>query len=164
MELLGEHISFWWAVCIGLLLMAGEVHAPTTVFLWTGISCVLVAVPLALLPDFSILQALIAWVLLSAATVLVARRYHVGHPGSGDQIPAGVRPNQYGVEFVGLVTVLRADSANGETRVDIRGANWGLKLPGGDLKAGTAVRIKAVEGIYLVAEPSEPGDGKGQAQ
>ena len=65
MEPLYEHVSFWWAVCLGLLLMTGEMFAPTTLFLWTGVSCLLVAIPLGLLPDFNILESVFLWAALS---------------------------------------------------------------------------------------------------
>jgi membrane protein implicated in regulation of membrane protease activity len=152
MEPLFEHVSFWWAVGIGLLLMTGEMFAPSTLFLWTGGSCLLVAIPLGLFPGFNLLSALGLWLFLSIASILAARRYHVGHPASGDQVAPVLPPNRYGGEFVGLTTVLGADSENGQTRASLRGANWGIKLPGGDLKAGDKVRITAVEGIYLVGE------------
>jgi membrane protein implicated in regulation of membrane protease activity len=153
MEPLYQHVSPWLALCLGLILMTGELLVPATVFLWTGISSVLVAVPLALMPDFNLLEALCLWVLLSVLAVVMVRRYHIGHPAAGQQIPVSSAPNQYGIEFVGQTVVLGADSQNREVRVSIRGASWGLKLPGGDLKAGTQVRITSVEGIYLVGEP-----------
>ena len=155
MEPLYQHVSPWIALCLGLILMTGELLVPATVFLWTGVSCVLVAVPLWLMPEFNLLESIILWVVLSVLAVLLVRRYHVGHPAAGEQIPLSTPPNQYGVEFVGQTAVLAADSQNRETRVNIRGASWGLKLPEGDLKAGTAVRISAVEGIYLVGVPVE---------
>jgi membrane protein implicated in regulation of membrane protease activity len=152
MDALFVHVSFWWAVGLGLLMMTGEIFAPSTLFLWAGGSCVLVAIPLGLFPDFNLLSAVGLWMLLSVVSILLAKRYHIGHPGSGDQVEPVLPPNRYGGEFVGLSVTLTSDSENGQTRASLRGANWGIKLPGGDLKAGDKVRITAVEGIYLVGE------------
>jgi membrane protein implicated in regulation of membrane protease activity len=152
MEPLFEHVSFWWAIGIGLLLMTGELFAPSTVFLWTGASCLLVALPLGLFPDFPLIGAIGLWMVLAVLSVVLARRYHFGHPASGEQVAPVLPPNRYGGEFIGLTATLTADSENGQTRTSLRGANWGIKLPHGDLKAGDKVRITAVDGIYLVAE------------
>jgi membrane protein implicated in regulation of membrane protease activity len=153
--ILQQHVSAWWALGLGLVLMTGELLVPATVFLWTGVACVGVAVPLALFPDFELVWALLLWVALSAAAVLAVRLYHRGHSGAQDQLRPQGPPNRYGSDFIGMSSSLNADSRDGMARVDLKGANWGVKLPGGDLKAGAKVRITAVEGIYLVAEPME---------
>jgi membrane protein implicated in regulation of membrane protease activity len=153
MDPLSAHVSFWWAVGLGLLLMTGELLVPATVFLWTGIACLGAAVPLALIPDFSLLSALLLWLALSVAAVVAVKLYNRGHLASGDQYKAASAPNRYGSDFVGMTTTLRKDSTEGQTRVDLKGANWGVKLPKGDLSAGRKIRIVAVEGIFLVGEP-----------
>ncbi|HXB98350.1 MAG TPA: NfeD family protein [bacterium] len=153
MDPLSTPVSFWWAVGLGLLLMTGELLVPATVFLWTGVACLLVALPLALIPDFTLLSALLVWMVLSVALVVAAKLYNKGHLASGDRYKAEVPPNRYGNEFVGMTTTLKKDSSEGQARVDLKGANWGVKLPKGDLKAGAKIKITAVDGIYLVGEP-----------
>jgi membrane protein implicated in regulation of membrane protease activity len=153
MDPLSAPVSFWWAVGLGLLLMTGELLVPATVFLWTGVACLLVALPLALIPDFTLLSALLVWLVLSVALVVAAKLYNKGHLASGGQYKSEAAPNRYGSDFVGMTTTLKKDSSEGQTRVDLKGANWGLRLPKGDLKAGAKVKITAVDGIYLVGEP-----------
>jgi membrane protein implicated in regulation of membrane protease activity len=155
MELLMDPVSFWWALGLGLLLMTGELFAPSTVFLWTGASGMLVALPMALFPTLPLIADLGLWLLFSLATVLAARHYHLGHPLSGDRVglSATLAPNNYGTEFIGMSAVLTRDSQGSETRVSLQGANWGVKLKGGDLKAGARIRITGLDGIFLVAEP-----------
>jgi membrane protein implicated in regulation of membrane protease activity len=163
MEPLFVPVSFWWALGLGLLLMSGEFFVPSTVFLWTGASCVLVAIPMALLPAFPLIAALGLWALLSLASVLAVRRYHRGHPFSGERVEPALAPNRYGTEFIGMSATLKQDSQDSETRVSLKGANWGVKLKGGDLKAGARIRITALDGIFLVAEPldhSAPESGQ----
>ena len=153
MDPLGANISFWWAVGLGLILMTGELLVPATVFLWTGVAALGVALPLALDPGFSLLSALLLWLALSVALVVAAKLYNKGHLASGGRYKAETPPNRYGQEFIGMTTTLKKDSSEGQTRVDLKGANWGLKLPQGDLKAGQQVKITAVDGIYLIGEP-----------
>ena len=155
MEPLYQQVSFWWALGLGLVLMTLELFLPTTLFLWTGLSCVVVAIPMAFVPGFTLLQALSLWVLLSVLVVLLAKKVFSRHPDSGERMAAAGPPNQYGREFVGQTAVLVEDTENRQTRVNFRGANWGVKVPGGDLKAGTRIRVTAVEGIYLIAESQE---------
>ncbi len=149
-----DPVPFWWGLALGLLLMAGELLVPATVFLWTGISCLAVSLVLLVFPGTPMVVALPVWAVLSVVAVLLARRTLKRGQGQ-DTLKPGVPPNQYGADFIGAVATLSADSKGGVTRVDLHGANWGLRLPKGDLKAGARVRIKAVEGIYLVGEPLE---------
>ena len=153
MDPLSAHPGFWWAVGLGLLLMTGELLVPATVFLWTGVAALGVALPLALLPDFSLLFALLLWLALSVALVVAAKLYNKGHLATGGSFKADAPPNRYGQEFIGMTATLKKDSSEGQTRVDLKGANWGVKLPQGDLKAGQQIKITAVDGIYLVGEP-----------
>jgi membrane protein implicated in regulation of membrane protease activity len=153
--LLHQHVSFWWALGLGLMLMTGELLVPATVFLWTGVACLGVAIPLAIFPDFEMVWALLLWFALSVAAVLAARLYHRNHSGAQDQLRPDGPPNRYGSDFVGMTATLNSDSHEGQARVDLKGANWGVKLPAGDLKAGARVKITAVDGIYLVASPVE---------
>jgi hypothetical protein len=140
---------------IGLGLMTGELFVPVTVFLWTGIAAVLVAVPDFLWPDLPLIAVLGLWALLSLVSVLAVRVYHRGHPLSGERLEPAGGPNRYGSEFIGMTATLHRDSENLETRVNLKGANWGVKLKGGDLKAGSHIRVVGLDGIFLVAEPLE---------
>ena|GEM_PF-2586388 len=155
MDLLFVPLSFWWPLGIGLALMAGELFVPATVFLWTGIAAVLVALPVFFWPGLPLITALGLWALLSLVSVLAVRLYHKGHPLSGERVEPSHAPNRYGTEFIGMSATLHRDSENLETRVNLKGANWGVKLKGGDLKAGAQIRITGLDGIFLVAEPLE---------
>lgn len=152
MDPLQQPVSAWWALGLGLVLMTGELLIPATVFLWTGVACLAVAGLLAIFPGLTLAWALLAWFALAMAAVLAALRYHRGHPFAGDRLRPSGTPNRYGAEFVGMTATLNADSHEGMARVDLKGANWGVKLPAGDLKAGAKVRVTAVDGIFLVAE------------
>jgi membrane protein implicated in regulation of membrane protease activity len=152
MDLFYSHVNFWWVLAAGALLMTGELLVPVTVFLWTGISAVALAIILLIVPDMPLIALLGLWILLSFATVLLVRRYHRGHPAAGAQEALGHRPNQYGGDFIGMTTTLTSDSEEGQVRVNLGGGNWGVKLPDGDLKAGSKIRITAVDGIFLIGK------------
>jgi membrane protein implicated in regulation of membrane protease activity len=150
--LLYSHINFWWGIALGLLLMVLELAVPATVFLWTGLSCVVVSALLAVFPDQPLILALGFWAVLSFFSVFLARFLTKHREVTAADIDPNSRPNQYGTSFIGMTTTLKADSSHGSARINIGGSHWGVKLPGGDLKAGTTIKITAVDGIYLVGE------------
>ena len=137
-------------VLLGLVLAAGELFVPATVFLWSGISLILTSLLWWLVPTLSLFEVLAIFVLLSIVTVLAAR-WAVKRTGSGgDRVVSPDMPNEYAAQFVGRRATLTTDSAHGLVRININGAEWGVKLPGGDLKAGTEIQITGSEGIYLI--------------
>jgi inner membrane protein len=141
-------------VILGLVLAAGELFVPASVFLWSGISLVLTALLWWLAPAFSIGAVIVIWVVLSVVTVLSARWIIKRTGTGGDRYVSPDAPNEYAAQFVGRRVHLKEDSANGQARININGADWGVKLPGGDLKAGTEIRITGADGIYLIGEPT----------
>jgi membrane protein implicated in regulation of membrane protease activity len=153
MDAVAHNPAFWIALALGLVLMVAELFVPATVFLWTGISALAVAILFVAFPNLSLLAAIVLWVVLSFVTVLVARHRFKSRGTLGERTAPKIAPNQYGSEFVGQTTVLKADSENGETRVNLNGASWGVRLPKGDLKAGTKIRITGIDNIMLIAEP-----------
>jgi membrane protein implicated in regulation of membrane protease activity len=154
MDAIAHNPAFWTALVLGLLLLAAELFVPATVFLWTGISALVVAVVFVVFPALPVLYAVVLWLVLAFVTVLLARQ-RLGSRGTlGERSAPATTPNQYGAEFIGMTTILKADSENGETRVNLNGSSWAVRLPQGDLKAGIKIRITAVEGINLLAEPA----------
>jgi membrane protein implicated in regulation of membrane protease activity len=151
-DLLYSHINFWWCIAVGLLLMAAELAVPATVFLWTGLSLVVVAAVLAAFPEQPLILAVGLWALLSFFSVILARTLAKHRERVPEDIDPSTRPNQYGTTFIGTTTTLKKDSDHGSARIVIGGSHWGVKLPGGDLKAGTKIKITAVDGIYLVGQ------------
>lgn len=141
-------------IVLGLVLAAGELFIPASVFLWTGISLILTALLWWIAPALSVAAIVIIWVILSVVTVLCARWVIKRTGTGGDRFVSPDAPNEYAAQFVGRRVNLKEDSANGHTRVNINGAEWGVKLPGGDLKAGVEIRITGADGIYLVGEPA----------
>ncbi|MGH8372605.1 MAG: NfeD family protein [Gammaproteobacteria bacterium] len=141
-------------VILGLILAAGELFVPASVFLWAGISLVLTALLWWLAPTLSIIAIVVIWVILSVITVLSARWIIKRTGTGGDRVVSPDTPNEYAAQFVGRRVNLKEDSANGNARININGAEWGVKLPGGDLKAGTEIRITGADGIYLIGEPT----------
>jgi inner membrane protein len=141
-------------VLLGLVLAAGELFVPATVFLWSGISLILTSLLWWLVPTLSITEVIATFALLSIVTVFTAR-WAVKRTGSGgDRVVSPDVPNEYAAQFVGRRATLPADSAHGMVRININGSEWGVKLPDGDLQAGTEIQITGSEGIYLIAGPA----------
>jgi len=153
MDAIAHNPAFWVALALGLALMVAELFVPATVFLWTGISALVVALLFVAFPNLSILAAVVSWVVLSFVTVFLARSRFKSRGSLGERTAPKTAPNQYGSEFIGQTTVLKTDSENGETRINLNGASWGVRLPQGDLKAGAKIRITGVDNIMLIAEP-----------
>lgn len=143
-------------VILGLVLAAGELFVPASVFLWTGISLILTSALWWVAPSLSFGAIVVIWVALSVVTVLTARWVIKRTGTGGNRVVSPDTPNEYARQFVGRRVNLREDSANGHARININGSEWGVKLPAGDLKAGTEIRITGADGVYLVGEAVSP--------
>lgn len=130
----------WWIA--GLLLLGLEILAPGSVFLWFGVSAILVGT-LALFVGLSWQTAVIIFLVLSFVTLFVGRRLMArlsserGDPGL----------NKRGSRYVGRTFVLAEPIEQGSGRLSIDDTVW--RISGPDLPAGSRVRVDAVDGVRL---------------
>lgn len=131
----------WWI--LGLVLLGFEILVPGFVFLWFGVSAILVGT-LALFVSISWQTAVILFLVLSFATLFLGRRLmsrvssENGDPGL----------NKRGSRYVGREFVLTEPIAQGSGRLSIDDTVW--RISGPDLPAGSRVRVVEVKGVRLV--------------
>jgi inner membrane protein len=136
----------WWV--LGLILLGLEILAPGTIFLWFGVSAILVGT-LALFVQMSWQVSLVIFLILSFVSLIVGRRLmsrlasETGDPGL----------NRRGSRYVGRVFVLIEPLSQGAGKLSIDDTVW--RITGPDLPAGTRVRITGLDGARLTVEQAE---------
>ncbi|WP_417687135.1 NfeD family protein [Roseibium sp.] len=131
----------WWI--LGLLLLGLEILAPGTIFLWFGVSAILVGT-LALFVDLSWQVSLVIFLGLSFVSLIVGRKLMAqlkseeGDPGL----------NKRGSRYIGRTFVLKDPISEGTGKLSIDDTVW--RVSGPDLPAGTHVQVTQVEGARLV--------------
>ena len=133
----------WWVFAVVLIVL--EIFAPTTVFLWMGVSAGFVGVALWLFPMGWEYQ----WLLFAVAAVVSAvawRVYLTKHP------TRTTRPtlNRRGEQLIGRSLTLSEPIIDGVGKVRINDTAW--KIAGPDMPKGTRVTIAGVQGTVLRVE------------
>lgn len=143
-----EEYGGWSWVIGGAILLAIELVVPGGVFVWLGISALIVGLA-------SVLQD-IAWqwqwglfALLSIVTVTAWSVYVRRRGGTDTDQPF---LNNRVKRLIGEVHTLSEPVENGQGRLRIGDSPWRVKGP--DLAAGTRVKIVGAEGATLVVEPA----------
>lgn len=144
-EFLGT-IEFWHWWVLAALLITIEIFAPTTVFLWTGISAVAVGLMLFVAESTSWQLQLLVFSALSVGSVLGWRQYARLRPTRSEEPTLNRRAEQY----VGRQLTLDNPIVNGEGRITIDDTAW--RIEGGDLEAGARVKVVGVDGATLRVE------------
>lgn len=134
-----------WAWFLGGLVLLGlEILAPGTFFLWFGVSALAVGV-LQLVFPIHWQAALIVWVVLALALLLVGRRYF--HRAGTSEDPT---LNDRAGRYLGHAFTLTAPIIEGSGTVKLDDTIW--RITGPDLPAGTKVRVAAAQGTVLRIE------------
>ncbi|WP_428643871.1 NfeD family protein [Roseibium sp.] len=138
----------WSWFVLGLILLGLEIVAPGTIFLWFGLSALVVgAVALAFGFSWQVLVTL--FLVLSLASLLIGRRMMTrlasekGDPGL----------NQRGSRYIGREFTLTKPLSEGAGNLSIDDTIW--RITGPDLPAGTKVRVDAIDGARLVVSRAE---------
>lgn len=138
----------WSWFVLGLILLGLEIVAPGTIFLWFGLSALVVgAVALAFGFSWQVLVTL--FLVLSLASLLIGRRMMTrlasekGDPGL----------NQRGSRYIGREFTLTKPLSEGAGNLSIDDTIW--RITGPDLPAGTKVRVDSIDGVRLVVSRAE---------
>ena len=138
----------WSWFVLGLILLGLEILAPGTIFLWFGLSALVVGV-VALVFGFSWQVHVALFLVLSLVSLLIGRRMMIkmaaekGDPGL----------NQRGSRYIGREFTLAAPLSEGAGNLSIDDTIW--RITGPDLPAGTKVRVDSIDGARLVVSPVE---------
>ncbi len=145
MSLLGLPI-FWGWLGFGLVLIAFEVlAAPGTYLLWIGLA----ALMMALISTFTTLSVAVELTLFGAlalGSAFIGWRIY----GARVENDAARDLHDPAVTFVGKVFTLSGAIVNGIGQVRVDDSVW--RVSGPELPAGTAVRVKELDGSTLVVE------------
>jgi hypothetical protein len=137
----------WWV--LGLVLLALEIFAPGTVFMWFGVSAIAVGT-LALFVEFGWQAEAITFVVLALLAIIASKMLLRGRAGQDE---GDLHLNQRGARLIGRAYVLAEPLADGSGRLKIDDTMW--RISGPDLPAGTRVRIAAADGALLIVEAAE---------
>ncbi len=133
----------WWI--LGLVLIGLEVLAPGTVFLWFGISAILVGTA-ALFIDLSWQTSLIMFLVLSFVSLVLGRML-MSRMASETGDPS---LNRRGSRYIGRTFILETPLQQGAGKLSIDDTVW--RITGPDLPAGTKVTVERIDGARLVVE------------
>jgi len=137
----------WTWFVLGLILLGLEILAPGTIFLWFGLSALVVGL-ISLVFDFAWQVDVTLFLVLSLASLLIGRKLmrrlasEKGDPGL----------NQRGSRYVGREFTLAAPLSEGAGNLSIDDTIW--RITGPDLPAGTKVRVDSIDGARLVVTPA----------
>lgn len=141
-----ELVWWHWAVA-GIVLMLAELAIPAFVLIWFGLGALLVALPVALLPDFGLTGQLALWLALSL--LLIVLWFRVFKPGVHKTTVGMSAPGVVGE--IGLLVRAVAPFERGEVRFQkpLLGADVWPCIADEALAAGDRVKVLAVEGSIL---------------
>ncbi|MDA3875713.1 MAG: NfeD family protein [Halothiobacillus sp.] len=139
--------DFWGWLILAVLLIAIEILAPASFFLWMGIAAAIVGGILFLLPalDWPIQIGMFA--VLSVISVFIGRRIFRPSRQESDHPTL----NQRGAQYIGRQFTLEAPIVNGVGWLHVGDSRW--RALGADAPVGTVVRVVAVDSTNLVVQP-----------
>lgn len=136
-----------WLILAALLFML-ETVVPGVHFLWFGIAAVIVGA-LAIATGFGLPWQLVAFALISVATVFWVRRFATPDSAKSDLPDLNVR----GAQYIGRTVVVEDSIVNGRGKVRVGDTIWGAQ--GEDAPRGAKVAVTGVNGTMLVVENPE---------
>lgn len=133
----------WWIIGLALLIL--EALAPGAVFLWMGVSALIVGLLLTVVTIAWQLQLVIFGV-LSLASFFVYRRYR----RKADSVSDAPTLNRRGESYVGRDFTLGEPIVNGIGKLSVDDSQW--RISGVDAPAGCTVRVTRADGVTLHVE------------
>ncbi|TNE42780.1 MAG: NfeD family protein [Alphaproteobacteria bacterium] len=134
----------WFILAIALIGV--EVLAPSSYFLWPGVSAFVVGFLSWLFPGLSATWEIGIFVTLAVATSVVWQVWFKSSMETTDAPQLNRRASQY----VGRKIVLREDFVDGAGYVSIDDSRWRAESEtGANLPTGTRVEVIAVDGVTL---------------
>ena len=135
----------WWV--LGLILLGIEVLVPGFFFLWFGVAAILIGIS-ALLIDWPWQMQVVGFVVLSAITALIGRRF----AGNVDAETADPLLNLRAGRLEGRTFILAEPIVEGRGRVQVDDSVW--QVTGPDAPAGTRIKVTGADGATLTVEPA----------
>jgi membrane protein implicated in regulation of membrane protease activity len=140
-----------WHWFVGALIFAMlEMLLPGVIFLWMGLSAILIGFLVLVLPDLALEYQLIGFAVLSIVTAVIARSY-VGRKADTSDHPT---LNERSTNFVGQTYLLQQDSINKVGKVKIGDTVWRVDLQE-DAKANAPILITEASGLILKGQRAD---------
>lgn len=141
----------WWI--IGFVLIAIEIVAPGTFFLWFGLAAFVVG---ALNFVFGVDSVIFGWqaqailfAILAIGFAIIGRRM-AAKKGPADTDKPNL--NERSASLIGTVAILTDAITEGSGRAKIGDSTW--RVVGPDLAKGERVKVTSVDGATLIVEPA----------
>lgn len=138
----------WAWVIIGMLLLGLELLAPGQIFIWLGLSAIVVGL-IGFVADLPWQADLIIFGVLSLISVIAYRKYASGRTEASD------RPflNRRTSGLIGREFALHQGIDHGQGKISVNDTLWRVRGP--DLPQGTRVKVVGVDGALLIVEAAE---------
>ena len=143
---MGEFLSraeFWHWWVLAVVLLALEISAPGTFFLWLAIAAGAVGLAVLAVPQLPWQIQVLLFALGGVGAVLAWRAYAARRPQASEDPTL----NRRGTQYVGQVFHLSEPIEDGRGRMKVGDTIW--RIAGPDLPAGARVRVVGVEGTVL---------------
>ena len=139
--------SQWAWLILGLLLLVLEILAPGTLFLWFGVSAVVVGI-VCFFFDIAWQGQIILFGVLSLIAVILGRMIMARFTSVATDKPL---LNERAQALVGRQFVLDEPIVNGRGRVKVNDSYW--RVSGPDCEKGHKVQVTGGAGVELEVEP-----------
>ena len=147
MESLFTHLEFWHWLTFAVILIILEIFSPGAFFIWLGIAAACVGFVLYLRPELSWQTQLIAYAVLSVASIVSWRIYRKFLP---PEAPEVANLNRRAEQYVGRTFNLIEPIVNGVGKIRVDDSTW--RVHGEDAPFNTQVRVTGVDGIVFEVE------------
>ena len=142
-----SQIEFWhWGIA-GMVLLILEMIVSGFFLIWLGVAALTVALLMLVFPFMFWHLQLTIWAILSIATFMAWRAYRRKNPAA----TAEPTLNRRGEQYVGRHFTLEEPVVNGYGKIKVDDSTWKIKCDE-DLKQGSKVLVKAVDGTMLLVE------------
>ncbi len=139
--------DYWqWWILSGVLLVI-ELLAPSTFFLWIGMSAASVGLLIFFVPAMRFEVQLLIFSIVSLISVIISR-YIFSQAQARDDGNSTL--NRRGSEYIGRIFTLEQPIINGSGKLNIGDSSW--LVEGVDCPAGTRVKVLGLNGIRLQTE------------
>ena len=142
-----ELMTFWAWLIVGLILLGLELLAPLTYFLWLGVSALVTAVVIFLMPETTWQMQFLIFSGLSVISIVLSRKYLVNKQTESD-VP---NLNRRGQQYVGRTFTLSENIEQGTGKIRVDDSYWSVTGP--SLPKGTEVRVTGADGAVFSVEP-----------
>jgi inner membrane protein len=137
----------WWILAVILIIL--EVFAPSTLFLWLGISAGVVGVVAWMFPDLLWEYEWTIFAIVSIVSIIASRLFFKKNPGVIDNQTL----NRRGVQYIGRQFVLTGAIRNGRGKIHVDDTQWAVEGP--DMEVGEDVVVTGTDGTILIVEPKQ---------